>query len=154
MSKRQPELFLVDILVAIDFINTTTAEVSFDQFVSDAVIFNATLQSLTVIGEAANMLLDTPEFLEGSKTDWRKVVDFRNIVVHKYFGIDYDYVFWIVREKIPELEQDIFNLMDSKPDKQSLLFAIQKIKDELSRLHRNKSISYLQIIEGELRRKA
>ncbi|MFH1831767.1 MAG: HepT-like ribonuclease domain-containing protein [bacterium] len=147
MSKRHPELFLIDILMSIDSIKRNVKNLSFDHFVGDEKIFKSTLQDLTVIGEAAKNLLETPSFLEGSSTEWRKIVDFRNVVVHKYFGIDYDFIYWITTKKIPVLEADIFNIMQQKKDKTLLLLAVETMKVEFTKLHRKDSLAYIDKIE-------
>ena len=71
-------------------------------FASNELIRDAVLRNLEVIGEAAKHI--PPEIRAKVKgLDWRRVIGFRDIVAHAYFGID-DAILWnIVSVKVPEL---------------------------------------------------
>lgn len=66
---------------------------SFDEFIDDSKTVDAVIRNFEIIGEAANRL---PEDFKDyhSSIDWHRIRDFRNRIVHDYFGIDYS----IVRE--------------------------------------------------------
>ena len=71
-------------------------------FQADELRRDAILRNLEIIGEAAKHI---PEHVRQNVlgVDWRKVIGFRDIVAHAYFGID-DVIVWdIVSAKIPEL---------------------------------------------------
>ena len=42
-----------------------------------------------------------------SSVDWRQVKDFRNIILHDYFGIDDTIVWDIIKFDLPQLQKDI-----------------------------------------------
>jgi len=83
MSKRLPKLLLLDILESAEKIGIYTSNLTYDQFIDDAVVRN-----IEIIGEAANRL---PEELKeaNSNIDWFKIRGLRNRIVHNYFGINY-----------------------------------------------------------------
>ncbi|MBU1007778.1 DUF86 domain-containing protein [Candidatus Dependentiae bacterium] len=151
MHKRPQELFLVDILVGIDRINRNAAKLSFEKFFSDENIFNATTREFSMIGEAAKHLLDNPSFVRESDTEWRKIVDFRNLITHNYFGVIPKMVFEIIHEDVPKLEKDILNLINRKKDRSDILQAIADTKEELTTLNRRESVAYLEKIEKILK---
>jgi uncharacterized protein with HEPN domain len=152
MPKRQSEFFVVDILVAINKIRRKISDISFEEFVANENTVDAAMRNLEVIGEATNQLLKVPSFLEKTNVEWRKIVNFRNVLAHFYFGIDFSMVFNdIIKIKIYELEKEILGLMKSKNDLQVFLQAIQDAKEDLRKMHRNESIDYLSEIEKQLK---
>jgi len=61
---------------------------------------------LEIIGEASNGLT---EDLQNKFTDieWSILKGIRNILVHEYFGIDYDIIWDTIKNNIPELKEKI-----------------------------------------------
>ena len=62
---------------------------------------------LEIIGEAVNRT--SPEVLAKSKQPipWRDIVDFRNLVTHEYFRVDYTMVYKLATEEIPKVKSAI-----------------------------------------------
>jgi len=50
-----------------------------------------------------------PETLAMSnhKIPWRDIVDFRNLITHEYFRVDYTLVYKIAMEEIPKLKSAV-----------------------------------------------
>jgi uncharacterized protein with HEPN domain len=81
--------YLADIVEAEGHIANFLAGVEKEAFLTSELLKSATLQKLTVIGEAANRL--TPELKAAHPAvPWRNVVAFRNIAVHAYFAVDWE----------------------------------------------------------------
>ncbi len=99
-KKRNPELFLRDILEAIERVESYTASGK-DEFLSNQTVQDATLYRLQTIGEAANQL---PEEITEKYPEipWRDIVDFRNLLAHRYWRIDLNVV-WAILEPESEL---------------------------------------------------
>jgi len=79
-----------------------TAGMSFDAFINDDKTIDAVVRNFEIIGEAANRVpedfkTDYPEI------EWRRIIGFRNRIIHEYFGINYEIVWKIKDENIPEL---------------------------------------------------
>ena len=102
MSKRKPELLLLDIIEAGEKINTYTAGFSYDQFCSDPKTIDAVIRNFEIIGEAANRLHEDFRVTHDS-VDWHRIRGFRNRIVHDYFGIDLEIVWAIMEDYLPEL---------------------------------------------------
>jgi len=85
MSKREPTLYFIDIFIAFNKINRYTQRfVNSQDFLHSELEWDATIRELEIIGEATNNLLNLG--LINSKH--RRIVDFRNQIIHGYFGID------------------------------------------------------------------
>ncbi len=83
-----------------------------DEFYEDEKTFDAVLINFVIIGESVARL--SKEFKENeTKIPWLKIKDFRNIVVHDYFGVDAEEVWQIVQDKIPILKLDIQKIIES-----------------------------------------
>jgi len=153
MPERKPEFFVIDILIAIDKIKRRTKGLMLQQFVSNENAVDATMRNLEIIGEAASHLLKSPDFLKKTDIKWRKIVDFRNLAIHFYFGVDFDIVFnEIVVEKIPSLEQNLISFVKQHKDTTYFLYAITDAKADLAEMHRTESIAYLTKIEDIIKK--
>lgn len=91
---------------AIDRILRYTSGKSYEDLVSDDMMYYAVVKNIEIIGEAANML--TQSFQQKHpETPWKMVKGMRNYIVHEYFQID-DIVVWdVVKNNIPELREQI-----------------------------------------------
>lgn len=73
-------------------------------FLADDLTRDAVLRNLEVIGEAAKHIPADVRIVHG-EVDWKRIIGFRDIVAHAYFGID-DAILWnIVSIKVPELSK-------------------------------------------------
>jgi len=102
MSDREIQLLLEDIQGACRKILSYTAGMSFDAFINDDKTIDAVVRNFEIIGEAANRVpedfkTDHPEI------EWRRIIGFRNRIIHEYFDIDYEIVWKIKDENIPAL---------------------------------------------------
>lgn len=97
---------LEHIKTAIDRIIRYTSDKSYEDLVSDDMMYYAVVKNIEIIGEAANML--TPTFQQSHpETPWKMVKGMRNYIVHEYFQID-DIVVWdVVKNNIPELRAQV-----------------------------------------------
>ena len=77
MSKRDPRLFITDVLEAIEKIERYTAGLSFDQFEANEMVLDAVVRNLEIIGEAVRYI--PPALRERySQIEWTRVVGLFN----------------------------------------------------------------------------
>ena len=109
MSERNPELFIADILESIDAIEDFVTGCDYESFFNDRKTYSATLREFIVIGEA---IANLPDELKDQFPDvgWRLIKDFRNFIVHEYFGIDSSIVWDAVKLELPELKEHMLKL--------------------------------------------
>jgi uncharacterized protein with HEPN domain len=107
---RDYEVYLEDILAAIEKIAGFVAGFSQDEFARDAKTFDAVLRNLEVIGEAAKRL---PEDVRSKspQTEWRKIAGLRDILVHQYSAVNVDIVWDVVQNKLPALRQQVRQIL-------------------------------------------
>jgi len=107
MHKRNLRLYIEDILESIEAIESYVADVSsFDDFANDRKTYSATIREYIVIGEA---ILPLIELLENKfpNYEWRMIKDFRNFIVHEYFGVDLQIIWDITKLELDELKTKI-----------------------------------------------
>lgn len=114
MSKRVGELFLFDILIAILKIEHYVEDFNDYQTLKyDFKTFDALIREFQIIGEATNQLIKLNVFSK----DKREIVDFRNILIHEYFGIDEEEIWDIIQNFLPIYKDEIVSkvvLIDKK----------------------------------------
>ncbi len=75
---------------------------SFENFIADDKTIDAVVRNFEIIGEAANRVSEDFRATH-PEIEWRRMIGLRNRVIHEYFGIDYETVWKIRNENIPEL---------------------------------------------------
>ncbi|HJJ35975.1 MAG TPA: DUF86 domain-containing protein [Methanocorpusculum sp.] len=93
------------------FLIPYTKEVSYHDFLNNLPMKKAVVQSLLVIGEAANQT-DKAFCKEYPEIDWRGMAGLRHRLIHRYFEINYALVWEIIENDIPELHQKIEHLCE------------------------------------------
>ncbi|MGQ0680753.1 HepT-like ribonuclease domain-containing protein [Bradyrhizobium sp.] len=94
---------LLDILEAISSIEKMIQGKNLDQFASDMMMRMATERLLEIVCEASRSLPD--EIKKSEPTiNWRKIIDFGNVLRHAYHAIRVDILWDIVQVDLPALK--------------------------------------------------
>ncbi len=105
-------LYLEDILTACQKIQRYTAGMGFAEFRGDELTYDAVIRNLEIIGEAARNV--EPEFqAQYPEVEWRSITVFRDIQAPGYFSAKDEIVWDIVQNKVPQLEELVWSLLDS-----------------------------------------
>lgn len=107
MSKRDDKLLLSDIKESCEKILRYVGKISFETFKNDDKTKDAVVRNFEIIGEASNRLSSSIKGDYSSLVEWRRIVGFRNRIVHEYFGVDYEILWSIIKNQIPELQTNI-----------------------------------------------
>lgn len=109
MSKREPHLYLQDILNSINKIKQYTDNVSFKEFEQNWEKIDAVVRNLEIIGEAARNL---PEEIADKYPEipWGEMISMRNKVIHEYFGVDEEILWKTLTEDLPALKKQLEDL--------------------------------------------
>ncbi len=110
MSERDVRLLLQDILEAIGNIKDFTRDLTLEIYLNDLKTKHAVERNFSIIGEAVARI-DKSFKDKHPDIDWREVKDFRNILIHDYFGIDDAIVWDIIHLNLDQLEKDIIVIL-------------------------------------------
>jgi uncharacterized protein with HEPN domain len=103
---RNYRLYLEDIVTAVRKIRNYVAHHSLAEIRQDDMRLDAIIRNFEIIGVAAKNIPD--EIKEKYQmVEWRKITDFRNILAHEYFGINYTILWDIITNKLPTLEKQL-----------------------------------------------
>lgn len=80
--------FLYDIRQACDLLHDFTRDKSLDDYLSDPLLRSAVERQLMIVGEALSQALKIDPALADAITDARRIVNFRNVIVHGYAAIE------------------------------------------------------------------
>ena len=108
---RNTELYLKDILAAIDSIENFVAGMEWAAFQADDKTTSAVIQKFEVIGEAAKQI---PEEIRQkySHIPWKGMAGMRDVLIHSYFKVDQKLVWQTVKESLPEIRPEIQKVLD------------------------------------------
>jgi uncharacterized protein with HEPN domain len=111
--RRRYLLYLEDILESAKNIQSYVGGLSFEELKKDRMRIDAIVRNFEIIGESSSNIpqeiKDRYPFVE-----WRKISDFRNVLVHEYFGINFKIMWDIIKNKLPDLLRDIKTIIDSE----------------------------------------
>lgn len=82
-----------------------------DELESDAILLLAAERLIEIIGEAVTSLSPELRALHAD-VDWRGPMGIRNILAHRYFGIDIDVIRQVIEREIPLLEQQVHAILE------------------------------------------
>ena len=110
MSKREFEFFIFDIFIAILKIEQTSSKFTNPQnLLYSYTDWDSVIREFEIIGEASKYLLNENILQQ----EHRVVVDFRNVIIHEYFGIDPDEVWDIIHYKLKNFKKVILKITSS-----------------------------------------
>jgi uncharacterized protein with HEPN domain len=114
-----PAKHLFDIIKASDLITQFTLTVDRRSYSDDVQIRSAVERQFGILGEALRRLEQSDASLAARISDYRKIIAFRNIVVHGYDVLNDDIVWQVIVEKVPillaEVRQLLAEIEGSKP---------------------------------------
>lgn len=110
MSKREVELFIFDIYVAILKIEYVAKDFSnIQDLLHDFKSWDTIIREFEIIGEATKYLINQ----ELLNKNFQIVVDFRNLIIHEYFGIDPNEVDNIIKNDLGNFKKMILSLINN-----------------------------------------
>jgi uncharacterized protein with HEPN domain len=141
MPKRTTELFVLDVIIAIDKVRRYSKKMyKVDSLVRNEEKCDAVMKGMEIIGEAVNKILQDKRIEPYVKSSWRDIVDFRNILVHEYFGLGYEEIYWVIKNDLPVFEKEMIALFKKLWVNDSMKKALDDMLDYLNSMGRDESV--------------
>jgi len=102
MHKRNDRLYLHDIFDSSNAILDYVKDMSYEDFSIDRKTYSAVIREFEIIGEAVGNLSEEIKS-KHKNIQWQDIKDFRNILIHEYFGVDLEIVWRVINEDLPML---------------------------------------------------
>ena len=112
MFKRDTSLYIQDILESIDAINSYLHNISYENFFNDRKTYSATIREFIIIGEAISQVISILEE-QYPEYPWRLLKDFRNFIVHEYFGVNPRIVYDAATLELVEVKSLIIKMKEN-----------------------------------------
>ncbi|GAB6182279.1 HepT-like ribonuclease domain-containing protein [Thermodesulfovibrio hydrogeniphilus] len=108
--KRDYKLFIKDILEAIERIEKFTKNMDYQAFFEDEKTNSAVVWQILIIGEATKNI---PKVIKEKYKDipWKEMAGMRDKISHAYFGIDFEIVWKVIQDRLPEIKPKIEKIL-------------------------------------------
>jgi uncharacterized protein with HEPN domain len=115
MSKSDIQ-FLKHIKEETDFIIEFTSSISENEFLENRLLKKAMIRCFEIIGEATKKV-DFDFRMKYNSIAWKEMAGLRDKLIHDYTGIDYNLLWIIIKESIPELHFQIEQIINEHDNK-------------------------------------
>ncbi len=110
---KDPIEYLKHIQDECKFILTANQNISKDDFLHDEILKRAIVRSLEIVGEATKKI--PVDFkLKWNLIQWKNMAGMRDRLIYDYMGVNYSIVWDVVKNKIPELFDQITKVLEKE----------------------------------------
>jgi len=113
-ENRTYKIYLCDIQLAMNRIAEYIEGYDFDKFKKDYKTVDAVIRNFEIIGEASKNL---PQEIKEKYPEipWQEMYYLRNKITHEYFGIDYEIIWDVSTNYLPENKLQIDRIIELEP---------------------------------------
>ncbi len=112
-AKRRFDIYLDDILISISRIDEYIGDMDFIEFKRNYLIVDAVIRNFEIIGDASKNIPESIR-LRYPSVPWKKMIGLRNLISHEYFGVDYEMIWTITKESLPQNKIDIQMIIETE----------------------------------------
>ena len=110
---KEPIEYLKHIRDECEYIISSTGNISDKgDFLENETLKRAIVRSLEIIGEATKKIPADFKILH-EDIQWKNMAGMRDRLIHDYIGVDYSIVWDVIKNKIPELSEQITKVLES-----------------------------------------
>jgi uncharacterized protein with HEPN domain len=109
--QRDARCYLWDALTALEAVQAFMRGKTYEALIEDDLVRSAVERQLQIIGEALSQLAKVDPQTASNIAELRRIIAFRNILVHGYAAIEYDTVWRLIEDKLPELQTNLRMLL-------------------------------------------
>ena len=114
---KDPIEYLKHILDECKYIKSViTPELEKSEFLENETLKRAVIRSLEIIGEATKKISADLKY-HWNSISWKNMAGMRDRLIHDYMGVNYSIVWDVVKNKIPELSDQIENVIEKELNK-------------------------------------
>ena len=107
--EREDLIFIEHILESIEAIENFGKEINIEELHKNRMKKSAITRELEIIGEASkNVSKKLKE--EYKKIPWKKIMGTRDIIAHRYFGVNIEVIYGIIKNDLPILKIQILKI--------------------------------------------
>lgn len=115
-SKRSITQFTYDIEEFIDRLQELVNKKSYEEFANDELSIAFVERNLEKIGEAIGQIQKLDENIlylaYDNKGFWEKIKGMRNRLIHEYFGVSIEMIYYVSRDELDELKEYIIKVRE------------------------------------------
>lgn len=112
MTRHEACKYLFDIREACILIERFVFGKTLDEYSADPLLGSGVERQFEIIGEALNLSLRAAPDLEECITESRRIIAFRNRLIHGYASVADDVVWGVIEEKPPTLHKEVEILLE------------------------------------------
>ena len=105
---------LADVQKAVRLLRRFIQNKSFADYELDALLRSGVERQLEIIGEALNRLAKKDPQTAGQIREYRKIIAFRNVLIHGYDSVEDAVVWGVLESKLDTLLADVERLLSSE----------------------------------------
>ena len=111
--KREFILYLEDMFQSMQRIEEYLGDLDFKKFKMTHIVVDAVVRNFEIIGEASRKI---PSDIQEKYPEipWRKMYGLRNLIAHEYFGIDYEMIWEIAKNNLPQNRKDLQKIIEKE----------------------------------------
>lgn len=81
-------------------------------FLANSMMRFACVKQIEIIGEAANSITAETKAIF-SDLEWKQIIGMRHVLVHEYFGVDFDLIWQVILNDLPVLKEKIRQVINT-----------------------------------------
>lgn len=113
---RDPKKYLYDIRTALEHIVAFTRGKSLEDYTRDPLLRSGVERQFEIVGEALSQLTKMDPETAAKIPESRRIIAFRNVLIHRYTSIDDRLVWGVVEQKLPQLQRSVEELLPQDAD--------------------------------------